>query len=99
MGQSLMFHYGASDTNLTLNACFFSMLSPMQADLSGLTYTLRQFSGLRTSHGTSGWLVLHAQPIPASQSSPASSPSPRHPATPQTAPQETLSRLRPPGIQ
>jgi hypothetical protein len=24
------------------------------------TYTLRRFSGLGTSHGASGWLVLHA---------------------------------------
>src|SRR5215217_3033059 len=39
------------------------------------------------------------QPSPASQYSPASSPLPRHPATPQTAPQETSSLPRPPGIQ
>src|SRR5215208_1381980 len=38
------------------------------------------------------------QPSPASQSSPAFSPLPRHPATPQTAPQETSSLLRRPGI-
>src|SRR5215216_6806269 len=63
------------------------------------TYTLRRFSGLRTSRGASTWLVLHTQPSSASQSSPASSPSPRHPATPQTAPQETSSHPRPPGIQ
>ncbi len=63
------------------------------------TYTLRHSSGLRPSYGASGWLVLHAQPSPASLSSPASSPSPSHPATPQPAPQETSSRSRPPGIQ
>jgi hypothetical protein len=38
-------------------------------------------------------------PILASLSSPASSPQPRHPATPQPAPQVTYSRSRPPGIQ
>ena len=38
-------------------------------------------------------------PILASLSSPASSPRPRHPATPQPALQESYSRSRPSGIQ
>src|SRR5215212_8973092 len=46
-----------------------------------------------------GWLVLHAQPSSASQSSLASSPSPTHSATPRPAPQETSSHPRPPGIR
>ena len=39
------------------------------------------------------------QPSPVWSTSPASSPLPRHPATLQTAPQETSSRPRPFGIQ